>query len=159
MAYRCVATSVAGFVQQLAVGYVAHGYYFYVTGRIPDHKDPAQHRPEDHRAIRHRRFQMDPRRRKREGLANVHYLRYGGFFVLMANHGKHPFFEAEARQLKDIRVYPIYFMGYSIGCRRALVVHHASVRIYRQHYLGLRAEFVRIALDRSVEGRRRRHRA
>jgi hypothetical protein len=41
MASRCVATSVAGFVQQLAVGYVTHRYYFYITGRIPDHKDPA----------------------------------------------------------------------------------------------------------------------
>ena len=41
MAYRCVATSVAGFLQQLAVAYMAHGYWFYVTGRVPDHKDPA----------------------------------------------------------------------------------------------------------------------
>jgi len=41
MAYRCVATSVAGFVQQLAVAYVAHGYWFYVTGRVPEGKDPA----------------------------------------------------------------------------------------------------------------------
>ena len=60
MAYRCVATSVAGFIQQLAVGYVARGYYFYVTGRIPDHKDPAHTDAEDHRAIRHWRFQMGP---------------------------------------------------------------------------------------------------
>ena len=41
MAYRCVATSVPGFVQQLAVAYVAHGYWFYVTGRVPESKDPA----------------------------------------------------------------------------------------------------------------------
>ena len=41
MAYRCVATSVAGFLQQLAVAYVANGYWFYVAGRVPDHKDPA----------------------------------------------------------------------------------------------------------------------
>ena len=42
MAYRCVATSVAGFVQQLAVSYVAHGYYFYVKGWIPERKTPAR---------------------------------------------------------------------------------------------------------------------
>ncbi len=48
MAYRCEATSVAGFVQQLAVGYIAHGYYFYVRGHIPDHKDPAA---TDHKII------------------------------------------------------------------------------------------------------------
>ena len=40
MGYRCVATSVAGFVQQLAVCYIGRGYYFYVRGGIPAHKDP-----------------------------------------------------------------------------------------------------------------------
>ena len=35
MAYRCVATSAVGFLQQLAVAYVANGYWFYVTGRVP----------------------------------------------------------------------------------------------------------------------------
>ena len=40
MACKCVATSVAGFVQQLAVGYIAHGYYFYVSGKIPIDKNP-----------------------------------------------------------------------------------------------------------------------
>ena len=38
--YRCVATSIEGFVQQLAVGYVTHGYWFYVSGWIPEGKDP-----------------------------------------------------------------------------------------------------------------------
>ena len=42
MPYQCVATSVAGFVQQLAVNYVARGYYFYATGIIPERKDPAK---------------------------------------------------------------------------------------------------------------------
>ena len=41
MVYRCVAASVAGFVQQLAVAYVANGYWFYVTGRVPDGRQPA----------------------------------------------------------------------------------------------------------------------
>src|SRR5689334_3894196 len=40
MQYRCEATSVAGFIQQLAVGYVARGYVFYVVGRVPEEKDP-----------------------------------------------------------------------------------------------------------------------
>ena len=42
MSYRFVATSVAGFVQQLAVAYLTKGYYFYVTGLIPPHKDPVK---------------------------------------------------------------------------------------------------------------------
>ena len=35
MEYRCVATSVAGFVQQLVSCYLPHGYWFYVSGIIP----------------------------------------------------------------------------------------------------------------------------
>ena len=40
MQYRAVATSVEGFVQQIACCYLRHGYWFYVTGRIPAGKDP-----------------------------------------------------------------------------------------------------------------------
>ena len=39
MEYRCEATSPTGFVQQLASGYLPHGYWFYVPGCIPEHKD------------------------------------------------------------------------------------------------------------------------
>jgi hypothetical protein len=39
MQYRAVATSVEGFVQQIACCYLRHGYWFYATGRIPDGKD------------------------------------------------------------------------------------------------------------------------
>ncbi len=38
--YRCEATTVGGFVQQLAVAYVQHGYWFYVTGQVPERKCP-----------------------------------------------------------------------------------------------------------------------
>ena len=41
MEYRCVATSVAGFVQQLVSCYLPHGYWFYVSGIIPPGKVPA----------------------------------------------------------------------------------------------------------------------
>ena len=40
MRYRCVATSVKGLVQQIATCYLRHGYWWYVAGRIPEHKDP-----------------------------------------------------------------------------------------------------------------------
>ena len=38
--YRCDATSLAGFIQQIAVSYVANGYYFNVLGLVPEGKDP-----------------------------------------------------------------------------------------------------------------------
>jgi hypothetical protein len=40
MEYRCVTTSMAGFVQQLVSCYLPHGYWFYVSGIIPPGKDP-----------------------------------------------------------------------------------------------------------------------
>jgi len=153
MVYSCEATSVAGFVQQLAVAYVAHGYYFYVTGRIPDRKDPAR---TDAKLIAQYGIDVSKfvrARRKQAGLANVQYLRFNDFFVLIANHGEQPFFEAEARQLRDIRVNPLHFMGYSISVRpeRGGGKNHVSVRIQQQVYGELKARFQNAALHRSVE--------
>ena len=153
MAYRCMATSAAGFVQQLAVAYVTHGYWFYVTGYIPEHKDPAL---TDRKLIE--RYGIDVSkwtraRRKRAGLANVQYLRYGRFFVLLATHGEHPFFAEEEVQIRDIRRTPLNFMGYSIACRRGRTgrKHHASVRIHRERFRELKTQFARVAVQRSVE--------
>ena len=38
--YRCEAKSLGGFVQQIAHGYVMHGYRFYVVGWLPERADP-----------------------------------------------------------------------------------------------------------------------
>lgn len=38
--YQCEVTTPEGFVQQLAVSYLGNGYWFYVTGDIPEGKDP-----------------------------------------------------------------------------------------------------------------------
>ena len=54
-------------------------------------------------------------RRKKAGHARVQYLRYGRFLVILATHGEHPFFTREGNQVRDIRRYPIHFMGYAIG--------------------------------------------
>ena len=37
---RVEATTLGGFVQQVAVCYIGRGYFFYVTGLIPRRKDP-----------------------------------------------------------------------------------------------------------------------
>ncbi len=92
MGYRCEATSVAGFVQQLAVSYVRNGYWFYVTGRIPARKDP---RAVDAKLIERYEIGLSKwtkYRRSREGQAKVQYLRYQRFFVLLATHGTQRFF-------------------------------------------------------------------
>ena len=153
MAYQCVATSVAGFIQQLAVSYIANGYYFYVTGRIPDDKDPAS---TDQKIIGQYGVDISKwtrARRKKEGLANVQYLRYRSFFVILATRGQHPFFASEAKGIRDIREHPIYFMGYSIGCRQARNgrLYHVSVRIERGVCQELKAYFEENAIQQSLE--------
>ena len=161
MTYRCVATSVAGFVQQLAVGYVARGYYFYVPGRIPEDKNPVQ---TDAKILGQYDIDISKwvrARRKKWGLARVQYLRWSRHFVILASHGEQVFFEAEARRLQDVRVAPIQFLGYSIGCRpsRHDGRFHVSVRIAVGAYRELKARFELMAVHRSVEDLARELRA
>src|SRR5215475_6096161 len=95
MEYRCEATSVAGFVQQLAVAYVGRGYFFYVRGEIPERKDP---RAVDEKLITKYGIAIGKTaraRRKAAGFANVQYIRFRQSFVLLATPGKHRFFEEE----------------------------------------------------------------
>ena len=153
MPYQCVATSVAGFVQQLAVNYVARGYYFHVTGIIPDGKDPAK---TDRKIMEQYGIDISKWarvRRKRAGLANVHYLRHDRFYVIIATRGEHPFFIAEQNQIRDIRKRPLRFKNYAIGVGRSHRDRslHVSVRIQREIFRELLAQFKRAAVQRTVE--------
>lgn len=85
MEYRHEATSVEGFVQQIACCYLPHGFWWYVAGRIPTTKDPVvvdRKLMERYGVLLSKRMRA---RRKELGLANVHYLRYERFFVLLAS--------------------------------------------------------------------------
>jgi hypothetical protein len=117
MEYRSEATSETGFVQQLVSCYLPHGYWFYVSGWVPFGKDP---KAVDAKLIE--KYGIDisrssRARRKAAGLANVHYLRFQRQFVLLATHGKHPFFVEEEKNIRDVRNAPIQFAGYSIGVK------------------------------------------
>ena len=142
--YRCVATSVEGFVQQLAVGYVAHGHWFYVHGEIPAVKDAAA---VDQKLIE--RYGVDTSRaercrRRAAGFASVQYIRYEREFVLVATHGQHRYFDDESGAIRDCRRVPIKFHGYSIAHRGG----HASVRIEQDEFRRLKAYFTDIAVHR-----------
>ena len=143
----------AGFVQQLAVNYVARGYYFYVTGIIPEGKDPAK---TDRKIIAQYGIDISKwarARRKKEGKANVQYLRHDRFYVIVATHGEHPFFAAEQNQLRNIRKQPLRFRGYAIGVGRSRrdASFHASVRIQRETFREILQRFKHIAIHRQVE--------
>lgn len=138
MEYRCVATSVEGFVQQLAVAYITHGYWFYVAGTIPEGKDPAAVDAKliDRYGIAISKWTRC--RRKRRGLANMQYLRHGRFFVLLATKGRHEFFERESASIRDVRRKSIKFAGYSIGCRKGRDGRwHVSVRLTPEALAGV----------------------
>jgi hypothetical protein len=148
MPYRCEAVSIDGFIQQLAVAYVARGYFFYVTGRVPDRKDPRQ---VDQKLIS--RYHNDlskwaRARRKQAGLANVQYLRHEDFFVLLATHGDHPIFAEEGANIRDVRRHAISYAGYAVGFRGG----HVQVRIDLRQYRELKAWFEEHATKRSAEG-------
>lgn len=145
--YRYEATTVSGFIQQLAVSYLANGYFFYVMGHIPEGKDP---RATDKRIIDKYGIAVSKftrYRRKENGRANLQYLRHERTFVILATHGEHPLFEAEAANLRDARRVPIKYRGYAVSFRGG----HASVRIERETFKGLKAYFEGIAAKRTVE--------
>jgi len=150
--YRCEAPTVEGFVQQLAVNYVAKGYFFYVTGIVPEKKDP---KALDRKLILKYRIGISKwarMRRKAHGFASVQYIRHGRFYVLLATHGKHLFFKPEAdggegSQVKDLRRVPLKFASYSIGYRGG----HTHVGIERGTYLDLKNYLVWLAVRRPKE--------
>jgi hypothetical protein len=164
MEYRCVATSVAGFVQQLVSCYLPHGYWFYVSGIVPLGKDP---KAVDEKLMGKYGIAVSRTsraRRKAAGIANVHYIRYQRRFLLLATHGHHPFFDDEANNVRDARRCPIRFAGYSISVARggykgkhstngALVRDdkwRVRVRIDQEWYRGLKAYLIDIAPHRSA---------
>ena len=118
MEYRWETTSMTGFVQQLACNYLPHGYWFYVSGRVPEGKSIAA---TDQKLMQKYQVAMNRgqrARRKKAGHANLHYLRYERDWLIVATHGTHQFFLEEGEAVKDVRKHPIHFAGYSLTVRR-----------------------------------------
>lgn len=154
--YRCVVTSVEGFVQQVASCYLRHGYWRYVCGQVPSWKDPTS---VDAKLVAKYEIGVSEStraRRKRLGKANLQYLRHERFFVILATEGRHPFFELEAGAIRDIRRVPIKFHGYSISYRPGGRTRsgerdprwHAHVEIARERYKEIRDHLLELARHR-----------
>lgn len=146
MSYRCEATSLEGFIQQLAVAYLPHGYWFCVAGQIPPEKNPAA---VDRKLME--RYDIDcsrwaRARKKRVGGANVHYLRWDRFFVLLATHGQHRFFEDERENVFDVRRSPIRVAGYAVSVRQG----HPHVRLDTERYRELKSYFIERSTHRTA---------
>ena len=71
--YRCETTTMEGLVQQVALSYLRHGYWWYVTGIIPARKEPCE---VDRNILTKYDIRKDWRvaaDNKRRGLANLAY--------------------------------------------------------------------------------------
>lgn len=145
--YRYEATSVEGFVQQLAVSYLKNRYWFYVQGEVPHGKDP--HAVDDKLLARYQVAQSKwaKARAVKRGEAKVQYLRYRGTFVLLATHGEHPFFATEQANIRDARERPVRFYGYSVGYRDG----HPHVRIAGAQYRAITDAFLGVALSATAD--------
>ena len=169
MKYRCEAATPESVVQLIAASYLRHGYYWYVTGKIPDGKDPSHI---DRKLIAKYGIDVsewERTRRKKSGLANAQYLRFERWFIIMVTEGHHPLKSptrqgGEKEQLRDARRAPISFRGYSISYRRSGITPkgadpkddsvrkwHAHVRIDEPTYRQLKAHFIDRACHRSPE--------
>jgi hypothetical protein len=128
-------------VQQFAVSYIGHRYWFYITG-VVDRKLIARYGVDLSKWAR--------ARRKRSGLANVHHLRDRQLFVLIVTKGEHRFF-AEEPHYRDVRRDPLHFDGYSISYKRdPSGKWHPSVRIHLETYRGIRCHLLDLATRRSA---------
>ena len=139
--------SMNAFVHQLVVNCLARGYFFYVQGRIPEGKDPQRIEAKLSERYGINVSKWTRARRKKAGLANVMWLRFGRVFFLIATHGRHRFFEEEAKVIQDVRRVPIKFCDYAIGHYNG----HVHVGIEQHAYQRLADDFLSIALVHSVE--------
>lgn len=151
------ATTVNGFVQQVADAWVKHGYWRYVVGEIPQRKDPTR---TDARIIE--KYETDissaeRSRRRQAGRPLVRYIRHGRMFAIFATEGggqnrkRHRFYAAledggeskRDRAGRELRIRHVKrnafrFAGYSVSHRNG----HLSVRIQHEEYLALKAHFL-----------------
>lgn len=159
MSYRAEATSVEGFVQQIACCYLRWGYWFFVTGWIPIGKDP---QAVDEKLIAKYGIAVSEStraRRKRAGLANLQYIRHESFFLILATKGQHRFFEDETELIRDVRKTPIKYAGYSISYRpggrtadgKPDGKWHSHVVLEREQYLDLKLYLTAWAMGRPGE--------
>lgn len=164
MAYQYKVTSIEGAIQLIAASYLRHGFYWYVTGCIPEGK-----RADVIDAKLLEKYQIDVsewerRRRKKAGLANVHYLRVNNWFIILVSDGHHKIKQpsrdgGEKESIRDARRCPIKIGGYSVSYRRAGVQETgergekfcAHVRIDSEKYAQLKAYFTSLATHRTAE--------
>lgn len=165
MKYRYEISSLEGLVQRIATNVLTHGFYYFVSGRVPEGKDP---RAVDKKLLAKYRIDIsrtERARRKQAGLGAMHYVRFGQEFFLFATEGSHTFRKLEGTRVRDIRRGSIRVGNYSISVRRGQFLRKTSteeparidgklrvrVQICREEFVRLRSYFREIAVHRRRE--------
>lgn len=156
--YRYVATSEAGFVQQI-VRCVAKGYRYYTFGQVRRGKTPEQI---DQVLLTKFGIAKSPSARsraKQRGEANIQYLRYGEFWVMMATKGRHHWKEEHTDnegkpEYYDFREKALEVGSYAISSRpdgQNQARYRVRVVLNREAYKAIRALYLDRAKHWSVE--------
>lgn len=149
--YFCEVRNLSALLQQLAVNYVSRGYFFYVQGMIPSHKDAKN---TDEKIISQYGIDVSKWtnwRKRREGEASVQYLRYGRTFFILATPGKHRFYTQEFPCIRDVRRLPIRVGGYSIMLCESEFRRCVSIRLEQKNFEILKEYFQNLALLETAE--------
>jgi hypothetical protein len=135
------------FVNLLATSLLPRGYWFYVKGRIPEDKNPQE---VDRKILDKYEINLSKwarRRRAVKGEAKLRYLRFERDFILIATHGKNRFYDHEGKQVKDARIKPIKWRGYSLSARQDQKTKkwHSLVRMQLHVYQEYKARILKYA--------------
>ncbi|OWY64259.1 hypothetical protein B7486_48235 [cyanobacterium TDX16] len=106
------------FLKKVAYDYARYGYTEYALREIPEGRDTGEVRDKLLRQYQVTRCRMERARRKKAGKANVVLVMHRRWFVLLETRGRHETFSRIVR--KDLRRWPLHFMGYSVGIREGV---------------------------------------
>jgi len=155
--YPCVAASVESFLAQL-IRYISSGHYFYITGKIPEHKDAEAVDGKLLALYDADRPKWKRQRRRLLGQAGIHYLRYGRFWVIVLTKGEHSaFYRDHGSHVLDIRRTALKFAGYSVRYSYSELEkrYRVFVRLDKRTYRQLREECLEFAVWPSMATRDR----
>ena len=131
MSYQYEVHTLGQFLRRIAIDYVRFGYVRYALREIPEGKDPQliDRKIIDIYGITTCR--MTRTRKRKQGLTNIVYTRFGHSFVLLAEEkGNHPVFDRINNY--DIRTAPFHFCDYSIGITQGKSCVRVSNRMWKK---------------------------
>lgn len=147
---RFIATTPVNFLYRISAVYLRHGYYRYKFFEIPQGKDVGGVEQKLVDCYDITTCRMKRARRKRQGLANVVFVRYERQFVLMATGGRQAQFDRLTTY--DFRTTPFHFHDYSVGLLR----HIPCVRVRQQLWCEVEKRLIRVALKHSRQELKRK---